>query len=126
MDAFLNLFTFEGRANRAWYFWHIVLDDLAILTMVLVLAVIGGLTLSPLVLLPMVGVILGGTWAAIAITVKRLHDVGRPGWHWWLLLVPLYNLYLGFVLLFQRGVPGPNRYGPDPLSAAAASGYIER
>ena len=27
MDNLLDLFSFEGRANRAWYFWHILLDD---------------------------------------------------------------------------------------------------
>jgi uncharacterized membrane protein YhaH (DUF805 family) len=48
--------------------------------------------------------------------VKRLHDLGRPGTHYWLLLIPLYNIYLGLVLLFQKGNNGENIYGPDPLA----------
>jgi uncharacterized membrane protein YhaH (DUF805 family) len=51
------------------------------------------------------------------IAVRRLHDLGKPGWHYWLFFVPLYNIYLGLVLLFTRGVPGTNEYGPDPMTA---------
>ncbi len=47
--------------------------------------------------------------------VKRLHDIGRPGSHYWLLLVPIYSLYLGVILLFQKGIEGENEYGSDPL-----------
>lgn len=125
MEPFLDLFTFQGRANRAWYFWHILLDDLVMFTVLVALVVIGGLLGNPLVLLPALGVIAAGVWAGVAITVKRLHDLDRPAWHWWLLLVPLYNIYLGIVLLFQKGSYGPNRFGPDPLQAAQASRHLE-
>lgn len=47
--------------------------------------------------------------------VKRLHDLSRPGTHYWLLLIPLYGQYLGLVLLFQTGTRGPNEFGPDPI-----------
>jgi len=124
MDAFFELFSTQGRANRAWYFWHILLDDLAIATLAIVLVMIGVLTGSPLVVLPILGVLAAGVWAAIAVTVKRLHDLGRPGWHWFLLGVPLYNIYLGLVLLFAKGTDGPNRFGLDPLGVPKVGGYI--
>lgn len=124
MDAFFELFSTQGRANRTWYFWHILLDDLAIATLAIVLVMIGVLTGSPLVVLPILGVLAAGVWAAIAVTVKRLHDLDRPGWHWFLLGVPLYNIYLGLVLLFAKGTDGPNRFGLDPLSAPKLGGYI--
>ena len=116
MDKLVDLFSFEGRANRAWYFWHIVLDDLAILTAVVLLFVFGVASGAPwLVVLPLAGVVIAGSWAAIAITVRRFHDLDRPGWHWFLLAIPLLNIYLGLILLFQRGTDGRNRFGPDPL-----------
>ena len=55
--------------------------------------------------------------AYVFISVRRLHDLGKPGWHLCLFLVPLYNIYLGIVLLFTRGVAGSNEYGPDPAIA---------
>ncbi len=39
----------------------------------------------------------------IGVTLRRLEDLGRPRSHFWLLLIPVYNIYLGLVLLFQPG-----------------------
>ncbi|MEM7414425.1 MAG: DUF805 domain-containing protein [Gemmatimonadota bacterium] len=116
MDKFLELFSTEGRANRSWYFWHILLDDIAIFTAMMVFFVLG--VVSPLFIVPGIGVLIAGTWAGICMTVKRLHDLGRPGWHFLLFMIPLYNLYLGLVLLFKKGTEGPNEFGPDPLIGA--------
>ena len=55
----------------------------------------------------------------LAVSVRRLHDIGRSGW--WLLLcfVPI----LGWlVLLFfdvQDSQPGDNEYGPNPKVVVA-------
>ena len=120
MDAFWELFSASGRANRAWYFWHVVLDDFAILTAVILMAVLG-VVVGPLAAIPMLGVVAAGGWAGVAITMKRLHDIERPSWHFLLMMVPIYNVYLGLLLLFKQGTIGPNQYGPDPLGAPAAS-----
>ncbi len=122
---FLDLFSPSGRANRAWYFWHILLDDFVVLGLIITMIVVSASMGNPLLVIPMLGVILGGVWAAIAITVKRLHDLGRPGWHFLLLGIPIYNLWLGLVLLLKRGTWGPNEYGPDPLASGGPAGYIE-
>ncbi|HAC06144.1 MAG TPA: hypothetical protein DCF71_09835, partial [Gemmatimonadetes bacterium] len=106
VDNLLDLFSFEGRANRAWYFWHILLDDLVMFTLATVFAVLMFVTGTPLFAVPLAGVVIGGIWAGVAVTVKRLHDLDRPGWHWWLLLIPLVNIYMGLVLLFAKGTQG--------------------
>ena len=123
MDAFVELFSFQGRANRAWFFWHSVLDDFAVLTAAILLVVLG-IAAGPLVALPMVGVMVAAGWAATAIAVKRLHDLGRPGWHILGTMVPIYNIWLGCELLFRKGDVGPNEYGPDPLEAAQRAGEL--
>jgi uncharacterized membrane protein YhaH (DUF805 family) len=124
MEPLVELFSFDGRVNRGWYFFHVLLDDLVIITLMILMVTVTGILETPILLLPMLGVVFGGFWAAIAVTVKRLHDLDRPGWHWWLLMVPLYNIYLGFVLLFQKGTVGPNRYGHDPLGPPGGGGYL--
>ena len=111
-DDFLALFSFDGRANRARYFWHVFLDDFIIAAASGSLVLVAGETLAAL---PLVGLILGGAWAATAVTVRRLHDLDRPGWHFFLFLIPFYNFYLALVLLFAKGTPGDNDYGSDPL-----------
>ena len=55
------------------------------------------------------------------MTVRRLHDIDRPGSDWFLLIVPIYNIYLSALLVLKEGTVGPNRYGEDPVG----SGYSE-
>ena len=31
MDVILELFSFRGRANRSWYFWHTLLDGIVVM-----------------------------------------------------------------------------------------------
>jgi len=54
------------------------------------------------------------TIPAIALTTRRLHDVGYSGWFQLLCIVPILNLSF-FLLFFKRGNVGLNKYGPDPL-----------
>ena len=44
---------------------------------------------------------------AIAVSVRRMHDVGKSGWF---MLIPIYN----FILTVSEGDSGPNEYGDDP------------
>jgi uncharacterized membrane protein YhaH (DUF805 family) len=120
MDKLVEMFKTGGRANRAWYLWHIVLDDLAIITGVLVFILLSGLTDSMLFMLPAAGVLVAGVWAGVCITIKRLHDLNRPGWHWLLFMIPLYNIYLAILLLFKKGTDGSNDFGSDPLAGYKA------
>jgi uncharacterized membrane protein YhaH (DUF805 family) len=55
----------------------------------------------------------------IAVSVRRLHDSGKSGWMFLLVLIPLFGwLYLLF-LYVQPGLAGPNAYGPDPKGGQA-------
>jgi uncharacterized membrane protein YhaH (DUF805 family) len=55
-------------------------------------------------------------YVSVCISIKRFHDLGKPGIHFLLLFIPLYNIYLGLVLLFKKGETGANAYGEDPLA----------
>lgn len=50
-------------------------------------------------------------WSQIALSVKRLHDMGRPGIFALLLLVPFVNAAALVVLCLLPGERGPNAYG---------------
>jgi uncharacterized membrane protein YhaH (DUF805 family) len=45
----------------------------------------------------------------IALTVKRLHDIDRPGWFAAFFFVG--DILLVIALSIPNGTPGPNRYG---------------
>ncbi len=37
------------------------------------------------------------------IIALRLKDLNRPAWHYFLLAIPIYNIYLTFLLFFKKG-----------------------
>ncbi|RZB37133.1 MAG: hypothetical protein SRB2_01402 [Desulfobacteraceae bacterium Eth-SRB2] len=58
-------------------------------------------------------------------SIKRLHDLDRPGSHLLLSLIPIYNIYFNLVLLFKEGTRDVNQYGhPDQYSDDTAIGLL--
>jgi len=54
-----------------------------------------------------------------ALTVRRLHDVGKSGWWIFINLIPLVGGIWFFVLTVLDSKPGDNQYGPSPKGAGA-------
>ncbi|MBN9000306.1 MAG: DUF805 domain-containing protein [Rhizobiales bacterium] len=107
--------TFSGRAMRSEFWWWV----LFVILLSIATNLVDGIALSPLLGYSMFGgpQILSGLVSlallipGIAVSVRRLHDVGRSGWWLLLCLVPLVG---ALVLLFwyvQPGEPGRNRFG---------------
>ena len=50
----------------------------------------------------------------LAVAVRRLHDVGKSGWFFLIVLIPLVGAIWLLVLFFTDSQPGMNKYGPNP------------
>lgn len=50
----------------------------------------------------------------LAVSVRRLHDVGKSGWMLLVYFIPIIGLIWLFFLSIQDGQPGVNVYGPNP------------
>ena len=59
-------------------------------------------------------VILVTIYANVAVTVKRLHDVGYSGFLTVAMFVPVVNLVFTIWIGILPGTPGPNAYGEAP------------
>lgn len=111
---------FNGRARRAEFWWFIlfvfvVSTILSLIDMALfegVLQDIGPLSaiFTLITLIP-----------AIAVTARRLHDVGRSGWWQLLFLLPVIGFLVILFWAVQKGTDGPNEYGRDPLGGTASA-----
>ena len=53
---------------------------------------------------------------SLSVVVRRLHDVGKSGWFYLIILIPLVGFIWIFVLLVSNGNKGENKYGADPKS----------
>lgn len=108
LDAFKNYATFSGRARRKAYwmfvlFWFIAAIIVGILDNVLgTNGILGGLY------------VLGTLLPYLALSIRRLHDIGKSGWWFFIQLVPLIGGIWLLVLYVTDSQPGENAYGPNP------------
>jgi uncharacterized membrane protein YhaH (DUF805 family) len=105
---------FSGRARRKEY-WMFVLFNLIFLIAALILDNVLGTAIenvgyglfyilySLAVLIP-----------ALAVAVRRLHDIGKSGWWLFISFIPLIGGIWLLVLLATDGQAGENKYGPNP------------
>lgn len=127
---FANYANFEGRASRSEYWlFHMVFQLLSMLLFVPLFFVAffaiiglfrGTSTFSTIGLIALVvGVLLliilcfAMIVPSIAVTARRLHDVGYSGWYMLIGLIPMGSLVV-FAFLLQDSVEGANEYGDDP------------
>jgi uncharacterized membrane protein YhaH (DUF805 family) len=50
----------------------------------------------------------------LSVTVRRLHDLGKSGWWWFIILVPIAGPIILLVFMCLDSEPGTNQYGPSP------------
>jgi hypothetical protein len=53
----------------------------------------------------------------LAVSVRRLHDVGKSGWMILIILIPIVGAIWFLVLMFTDSNPGENEYGANPKDA---------
>jgi uncharacterized membrane protein YhaH (DUF805 family) len=99
---------FAGRARRKEFWMFVLFNTLVSVVLVAILGMIKLDFLAPIYSLLM---LLPG----LALTARRLHDVGKSGWFMLISLIPIVGLYLIY-LLAQDGEAGSNAYGPNPKS----------
>jgi len=57
---------------------------------------------------------LGTLLPYLAVLVRRLHDIGKSGWWYFITLIPIAGIIWLIVLLATDGEPGENQYGLNP------------
>ena len=114
--CFSKYATFSGRARRSEY-WYFVLCY-TILTGILsflarnstVLGYVSGV-IEIALFIPM-----------LAVSVRRLHDIGKSGWFYLIGLIPLVGLIIMIVWYVRDSDPGQNMYGPNPKGIGNGGG----
>ncbi|WP_368164405.1 DUF805 domain-containing protein [Aeromonas sp. R6-2] len=102
---------FRGRARRKEFWMFTLINLVVIAALFMVMAMVGSPEVAAMVtfICP-----LAVCLPALAVNVRRLHDVDRSGW--WLLisLIPLVGPLVLLYFQVSAGTAGPNRFGDDP------------
>tara|TARA_B100000768_G_scaffold139455_1_gene130761 strand:- start:5145 stop:5519 length:375 start_codon:yes stop_codon:yes gene_type:complete len=118
LQALKNYSNFKGRARRKEY-WMFTLIFTLILIFATIIDNLVGTTFE------IAGFDLGYGWVylivgllnllpSLSLIVRRLHDVGKSGWFYFIILIPVIGFIWIFILSIKEGDQGNNLYGPDP------------
>lgn len=95
--CFKKYANFKGRAPRAEFWWFYLLSVIAGIIPFL------GWIASLALIVP-----------SLAVTWRRLHDIGKGGGWFFIGLIPIVGWILMIIWLTKSGEPHPNRFGPNP------------
>ena len=124
-SVFSKYATFSGRARRSEFWWFVLANWV-------VSSVVYAVTVGPTVVPSMSNngetVAVGASSSvyglyslalflpALAVAVRRMHDVSKSGWYLLMALIPLIGWIFPLVAAVKEGDTGPNGYGPDPTA----------
>ena len=98
---------FSGRARRQEYWMFTLFNCIC----TFVLSFIDALTEVPVLsTLYLLAVLV----PSLAVCVRRLHDVGKSGWMYFIGFIPIVGMVWLLVLFCTEGEHGANNWGPDP------------
>jgi uncharacterized membrane protein YhaH (DUF805 family) len=119
LSVLKNYSTFRGRARRAEY-WYFTLFNFIFICLAILLDNYLGTTFKLsyglsmpygyIYLLYVIFMLIPG----LAVTVRRLHDVGKSGWTYFIILIPIIGILWLLVLLFTDSQVGSNKWGENP------------
>lgn len=109
---------FGTRSSRSEYWFWVLGYAVGYVALVILSGILGwiGLGFIGMLLFGIYG--LGMIVPSLAVTVRRLHDVGRSGWFVLLALIPVIGAIILLVWEVTAGQPEKNQWGENPLGRA--------
>lgn len=129
VTCFRKYTTFKGRARRSEFWFFTLFIYLVEYGFGMLSSFIGNIFLTsmamsgsletltgPYIALSVIGLVLSLALflPSLAVTWRRLHDIGKSGAWFFIGLVPLVGWILLLVWFCRDSQPGPNRFGPNP------------
>ncbi len=113
-----NYANFSGRARRREYWMYVLVQSIIMIGLMILDSILGldfelqGISLG-YGYLYLIGVIVHFI-PSLAVLVRRLHDVGKSGWFYFIFLIPIIGIIWLLVLYCTEGQKHDNKWGPDP------------
>ena len=104
---------FSGRSRRKEYWMFFLINSIfSIIGFYLdnILGTVWAIGYGPIY----VGYGLAVLIPSLAVAIRRLHDVGKSGWYYLLVLLPIIGPIWLIVLFAKEGEQGDNRFGSNP------------
>ncbi len=114
LEALKKYAVFTGRARRKEFWFYSLFNMIALIVAMIVDNVLGlrfeDELFGPIYTLYILATLL----PSLAVSVRRLHDVGKSGWFLLLNLIPFIGPIWLLILVCGDSAPGGNQYGANP------------
>ena len=100
----------NGRARRSEYWYFNLINLIIVLAIDFIFTPILGFSSIIIIRLYALAVFM----PSVAVTVRRLHDIGKSGWFILLALIPLVGAIVLLIFYCTDSEPGENQWGPNP------------
>jgi uncharacterized membrane protein YhaH (DUF805 family) len=106
---------FSGRSRRKEYWYFHLFNGIVMIFLVLFAVAFsdqGKPAMLPFGLMSAYGFVL--FVPSLAVTIRRLHDIGKSGWWYFIAFIPLIGGLILLVFTVLDSDPDRNEYGPNP------------
>ncbi|MDX5630496.1 MULTISPECIES: DUF805 domain-containing protein [unclassified Brenneria] len=111
LNVLKNYVGFSGRARRKEY-WMFYLFNIIVSFVIAIIDSALGLN-AILLLIYSLAILLPG----LAVTVRRLHDIGKSGWWILISMIPVVGGIVLLIFTCQDSQPAENQFGANPKLA---------
>jgi uncharacterized membrane protein YhaH (DUF805 family) len=118
LTALKKYAVFSGRSRRKEYWMFCLFSVIFTIAAMILDSVLGsaiGMGYGVIYLLYTLAVFI----PSIAVSVRRLHDVGKSGWFLLIVLIPIIGGIWFIILVCSNSEAGETKYGPNPKLAPA-------
>ena len=108
-----SYFDFNGRSRRIEYWMFVFINSLISIFCLLLDNMLGttwAIGYGPIY----IGYGLAVFIPSLSVAFRRLHDVGKSGWYYLLVLIPIIGAIWLIILFATEGEQGENQFGPNP------------
>lgn len=112
---------FTGRAGRREYWMFVLVSFVIAIAISVGLGIVASADVASIVSLVYALAVL---LPSIAVSVRRLHDIGRSGWWLLIALVPFIGVIVLLIFYLLDSQSGENKYGPNPKGVVAVQAVV--
>jgi len=121
--GFSGICDYSSRSRRSEY-WYMVLFNFIIETILSILfnasknSSFGTIVAIVIIIYSFIMLLI-----VLPLSIRRLHDIGKSGWFFLIILIPLIGAFILLFFFCQDSQPESNEYGPSPKYTSVACGY---
>ena len=116
--------TFSGRASRS-EFWYFTLINSIISIGIIFLAVLAvdnnSYDIANVLIIIFYIYGIATLLPSISVIVRRLHDIGKSGWWYFIVIIPIVGPLILLYFMILDSTPGDNVYGANPKGIKAST-----